>query len=143
MTSGRVRIAAISQNYRGTIAHVKAMCDEYSSTLRIDGSEAYVESIPTFNLSHAFGGDVWVLRALWAQLGFGSPNKSSRKHRSRHLALEVLSMIKIFNHRCDADIMMYGVCDTNARLNLLCVLKSVDLGGLPSRFKFESTFERT
>ena len=61
---------------------VKSMHEGLSRILGFDSAEALCNGTPVFDSSRALG-DVWVLTALWKQLGFDGLAKAFRQH-SRH-----------------------------------------------------------
>jgi transposase len=98
---------------------VKSMREGLSRILGIDSVEALGNGTPVFDSSRALG-DVWVLTALWKQLGFDGLAKAFRHHSRHRIPLEALLRIMVFNRLCDAD----------SKLGVLRWLKTVSLPGL-------------
>ena len=98
---------------------VKSMHEGLSRILGLDSAEALCNGTPVFDSSRALG-DVWVLTALWKQLGFDGLAKAFRQHSRHRIPLEALLRIMVFNRLCDAD----------SKLGVLRWLKTVSLPGL-------------
>ena len=98
---------------------VKSMHEGLSRILGLDSAEALCNGTPVFDSSRALG-DVWVLTALWKQLGFDGLAKAFRQHSRHRIPLEALLRIMVFNRLCDAD----------SKLGVLRWLKTVSFPGL-------------
>ena len=98
---------------------VKSMHEGLSRILGLDSAEALCNGTPVFDSSRTLG-DVWVLTALWKQLGFDGLAKAFRQHSRHRIPLEALLRIMVFNRLCDAD----------SKLGVLRWLKTVSLPGM-------------